>query len=94
MCICEDRLFRIPISLFCQAGLGELHCCLRSSFFAVFGGVFLIKLEGAILIALCGQVLDSYSVITSYCPITNGETWHSLESSYQPFDSGGNNEYL
>lgn len=31
MCICEDRLFRAPISLFCQAGLGELYY-VRSSF--------------------------------------------------------------
>lgn len=54
----------------------------------------MIRLEGAVLIALCGQVLGSYSVITSYCPITNGQTWHSLESSKQPTDSGGNNEHL
>lgn len=38
-CVCshqgyvyEDRLFRIPVSLFCHAGLGELHCCVRSGF--------------------------------------------------------------
>lgn len=32
MCGYEDRLSRIPVSLFCQAGLGELHCCVRSGF--------------------------------------------------------------
>lgn len=32
MCVYEDRLFRILVSLFCQAHLGELHCCVRSGF--------------------------------------------------------------
>lgn len=54
----------------------------------------MIRLEGTILIALCEQVLDSYSVITSYCPITSTQTWHSLKSSDQPTDSGENNEHL